>query len=95
MEEVEKARTEFGLGSEPAYVVVTGTKRAATPARGMVTIDPDLTVGEVVDAFVYHGDVPDVIVPADLATLKKEFGAELDRRSHLILDAFKLWQQRP
>ena len=90
--EVEKARTELGLGAEPAYVVVTGTKWAAIPAAGMPTIDPGLAMGDVIDAVVYHGDVPDTVVSADLSTLKAKLGAELDRRTKLTLEAFELWQ---
>jgi hypothetical protein len=85
----------LGLGDQPAYLVVTGTKWAATRTRGMESIDPDLTVGEVVDAFVYHGDVPDVAVPADLSTLKEKLGAELDRRARLIPEALELWRRKP
>jgi hypothetical protein len=91
--EVEKARTVFGLAAKPAYVVVTGTKWASTPATGMTTIEPRFTMGEVIDAVVYHGDVPDSVVRADLSILKAKYGAERERRTKLIMEAFKLSQQ--
>ena len=94
-EEVEKARTIFGLGPDPAYVTVSGTKWASTPASGMATIDPGLTMGEVIDALVYHGAVPDSVVRADLTDLKAKHGAERDRRANLLREAFELRQRRP
>ena len=93
-EELQKAWDVFGLGDEPGHVVVTGSEWASTPATGMGTIDPGLPMGDVVDAVVYHGNVPDSIVGADLSVLEANYGAELDRRRRLLLDAFKLLQSR-
>ena len=44
----------------------------------------------ILDAVVYHGDVPDTVVPADMAALRAKMGAELDRRSKLTAEAAKI-----
>ena len=86
-----KGREVFGLGADPAYVVVKGTRWASTPAAG---IEPGpfttRTMGDILDAVVYHGDVPDTVVPADMAALRAKMGAELDRRSKLTREAAKI-----
>jgi hypothetical protein len=61
----------------------------------MATIDSGLTMGDVIDAVVYHGAVPDSVVRADLTDLKAKYGAERERRANLMRQAFELWQQRP
>jgi hypothetical protein len=76
-----------GLGKDPAYVAVAGTKWASAP---MQDGGRKYAVGDLADALVYHGDVPDVVVPADLTELKTVYGAELARRSKLIGEAIRI-----
>lgn len=91
----EKARGLFGLGAEPEYILVEGSRWAATPADGMLipALAP-LDVGQLYDAIVYHGDVPDSIVGPDMAAFKARMGPELDRRAKILADAIKLRQQQ-
>jgi hypothetical protein len=90
------ARSVFGFGSTPAYLIVNGTKWSSTPARDLLEIvPPGVVLGDVLDAIVYHGDVPDSVVRADLSALKATYGTELERRSNLMTAAFTLWQRRP
>lgn len=90
--EVREARTHFRLGDDPEYFVTAGSRWGAMPATGPGVADGGFTMGEVADAVVYHGNVPDSVVPADLSVLRREYGAELERRRALLLEAFKLWQ---
>jgi len=39
------------------------------------------------DALVYQGNVPDRAVPADLSDLRSKYGAEMERRRRLTMDA--------
>ena len=90
------ARSTFGLGSNPAYLIVHDTQWSSTPARDLLEIvEPGVSLGDVLDAVVYHGEVPDSVVRADLTELKAQYGAELERRSNLMTEAFRLWQRRP
>jgi|GEM_PF-1520315 len=89
-----RGRKRFGLGDAPAYVVVTGTSRTSVPAGDLVAVGPGLTLGDVLDAVVYHGNVRDSVVRADLTVLNQAYGPELQRRRQLMNEAFKLWQQR-
>ena len=82
----------FGLGQDPEYLAMTGSRWASTPATGLGAVDIGLTMGEVTDAIVYHGNVPDSVVPANLSVLRAKYGAELERRRSLLLEAFKLWE---
>jgi len=91
----EAARSTFSVGANPAYIVVTGEKWASTPAGELLEIvRPGVPLGDVLDAIVYHGAIPDSVVRADLTELKAKYGAELERRSRLTAEAFKLWQRR-
>ncbi len=56
--------------------------------------EPNVTLGDEADALVYHGNIPDRAVPADLSGLKSKYGAEMERRRKLIIDALALWQKR-
>ena len=90
-----KGRVLFGLGDEPAYVLIPGSRWAATSVEDMLT--PALrrfTFGQLYDAIVYHGNVPDSVVAPDMATFRTAMGSELDRRAKLLADAVKLRQQR-
>jgi len=90
-----KGRTLFGLGDEPAYVLILGSRWSATSVEDMLT--PALrrfTFGQLYDAIVYHGSVPDRVVAPDMATFRAAMGPELDRRAKLLADAIKLRQQR-
>ena len=90
-----KGRALFDLGDEPAYVIIPGSRWAAAPVQDMLT--PALsrfTFGQLYDAIVYHGNVPDSVVGADMATFRTAMGPELDRRAKLLADAVKLRQQR-
>lgn len=84
----------FGLGDDPAYIVVTGTKWASLAAGQILAVEPKWTMGDILDAAVFHGNVPDKVVPADLTELKAKYGQEFERRRKLMEEAFKLWQQR-
>lgn len=85
----------FGLGDKPAYIPVTGTRWAPHPAGVMFQIGQrDLTLGDMLDAIVYYGDVADVVVPADPAELESKYGPELERRRRLLDEALRL-QRRP
>lgn len=92
----EKGRAVFGLAAEPAYIVVAGSRWTATPVEEML-IPPlaRFTMGQVYDAVVYHGDVPDRVVGADMTAFRARMGPELDRRAKILADAIKLRQQRP
>jgi hypothetical protein len=88
---VEKGRAVFALAAEPAYIVVADSRWTATPVEQMLT--PSLarfTMGQVYDAIVYHGDVPDRVVGPDMAALRASMGPELDRRAKILADAVKI-----
>jgi hypothetical protein len=51
------------------------------------------TFGQVYDAIVYHGTVPDSVVEADMVAFRATMGPELDRRAKILADAVKLRQQ--
>ncbi len=90
----KRGRKALGLGEGPAYIVVTGTRLASIGAGDLLAVRPDLTLGDVLDAVVYHGEVPDSVVRADPTELNQEYGAEFQRRRQLLNEAFKLWQQK-
>ncbi|MGH7560249.1 MAG: alpha/beta hydrolase family protein [Gemmatimonadales bacterium] len=87
-----RGKEVFGLGSQPAYIVVNATKWSSLPAADFLATERS-TLGEVLDALVYHGDVADSVVRADLTVLKTKYGPELARRSRLIQEALRLWQR--
>jgi hypothetical protein len=72
---------------------VKGTQYAGMPAIDLLG-EPNVTLGDETDALVYHGNVPDRAVPADLSELKSKYGAEMERRRKLTMDALALWQKR-
>ena len=80
----------FGLGADPAYIVVTESRWAATPA---IPQQSGRTFSQLLDAVVYHGDVPDSVVGPDMAAFRARMGPELDRRAKILSDAIKLRQQ--
>jgi hypothetical protein len=89
-----KGRQLFGLGDDPAYVLIAGSRWEATPVDDMLI--PALsrfTFGQLYDAIVYHGNAPDSVVAADMVSLRSAMGPELDRRAKILGDAFKLRQQ--
>jgi len=93
---IEKGRALFELGSEPAYVVIGGSRWASMPAANMLT--PALgeyTFGQLYDAIIYHGEVADSVVGPGMAAFRTRMGAELDRRAQILTDAVKLRQKRP
>jgi hypothetical protein len=53
------------------------------------------TFGQLYDAIVYHGDVPDAVVGPDMVAFRASMGPELDRRAQILGEAVKLRQQRP
>lgn len=85
--EVEEGRAVFGLGADPAYIVVTGSRWAATPA---IPQQSGRTFSQLLDAVVYHGNVPDSVVGPDMAAFRARMGPELDRRAKILSDAIKL-----
>jgi hypothetical protein len=91
-----KTKQAFKLGDKPAYLVVTGTKRQAMPTSGIFpwTFHEKLTMGDMLDAIVYYGDVEDVVVRADTTELKTKYGAELERRGRLTMEAASLIRLR-
>jgi len=88
-----KAKTLFGLGDRPAYVVIAGTNWAKMPAEELTIAPPGVALGEVLDAVIYHGDVEDEVVKADLTQLNAKYAAELARRQSLIEGALTLLRQ--
>ena len=74
-------------GKEPAYIALGGSQWAATPFE---LSGRNFTWGQLYDAIVYHGDVPDKIVGPDMDAFKAAMGAELQRRAKLEADASKL-----
>jgi len=92
---VEEGRRVFGLGGDPAYIVLRGTKWESTPASGLLTAQQSAqTIGRLFDAIVYHGAVPDSVAQVDLTDLMSTYGPELERRKTLLADALKIWLQR-
>ncbi|HKW00123.1 MAG TPA: ChaN family lipoprotein [Vicinamibacterales bacterium] len=88
---VEKGRVLFGLGAEPAYVLIAGSRWEATPVDDLLL--PALArfrMGQVYDAIVYHGDVLDRVVPADMDIFRARMGPELDRRARILADAIRI-----
>lgn len=63
------------------------------PAFGLLA-EPRVTLGDETDALVYHGNVPDRAAPAHLSELRSKYGAEMERRRKLTMDALALWQKR-
>jgi hypothetical protein len=91
----DKGRAFFGLGAEPAYVIIPGSRWASAPVENMLT--PALakfTFGQLYDAVVYHGDVPDDVVGPDMVAFRAGMGAELDRRARILSEAVKLRRQK-
>ena len=89
-----KGRSLFGLGEQPEYVPIARSRWAATPVEDMLI--PALSrfsFGQLYDAIVYHGSVPDKVVGPDMAVLRAAMGAELDRRAKILADAIRLRQQ--
>jgi Haem-binding uptake, Tiki superfamily, ChaN len=89
-----RAKELFGFGSQPAYTIISGTKWAATPAAELLPVAARFTLGDVLDAAVYHGDVPDSVIRADLTVLNAKYGVEFRRRRILLDSAFALWRRR-
>jgi hypothetical protein len=89
-----KGQEVFGFGGRPTYVVIAGTRWGSTPAGEMLGSDPQLTMGNMVDALIYHGEVPDTQVPADLTRLSGKYRSEFERRRALTNEAFKLLPRR-
>lgn len=90
----QRGKEAFGLDTQPAYIAVNDTNWASLPAIDFLGTERS-TLGRVLHALVYHGDVPDSVVQADLTVLKAKYGAELERRSRLIRQAVRAWQRRP
>ena len=89
-----KGREIFGLAGQPAYLVVHGTQSSALDAAGLLERFERFKLGQVLDAIVYHGSVPDSVVRADLTVLNAKYGAELQRRGRLTREAFDLRPRR-
>ena len=92
----KKGQSIFGLGAEPAYILIPGSPWTSTPADELLT--PTLgrfTLGQLYDALVYHGNVSDSVVGPDMDAFRARMGPELDRRAKLVADAAKLRRQRP
>jgi len=88
-----EGRRAFNLGKEPQLLRITGTDRAKM-ASGKMFYSPDVPLGGLFDAIVYHGDVWDEVVLADLRELDAKYNAELTRRGNLIREALALWLKR-
>ena len=89
-EGAREGKRVFGLGTDPAYLLVTGTPRASLPAADMLMALRGESLEDMLDAIVYYGDTTDVVVGADLKDLKSKYGAELERRNHLLEEALQL-----
>ena len=91
---VQKAKALFSFDGQPAYIVITGSRWAATPAAGLLPVADRSTLGDILDAAIYHGDVPDSVVRAGLTVLNAKYSAEFRRRRTLIDSALALWRRR-
>jgi hypothetical protein len=92
---VEKGRKLFGFSAAPADVVIPGSRWAAMPAEDMLI--PALsrfTFGQLYDAIVYHGDVPDTVAGSDMAAFRESMGPELDRRARILAEAIELRRRK-
>jgi hypothetical protein len=85
----------FGFDHQPAYLVVRGAHSSTLSAAGLLERFERFKLGEVLDAIVYHGSVPDSVVRADLTVLNAKYGSELQRRRRLTREAFDLRPRRP
>jgi hypothetical protein len=87
----------FGLKDEPRLIPITGTERAKVPAAKMFFTgrynDP-ATLGDIVNAIVYHGDAKDVVVHADESSFDEGFRQELERRNRLSQEAAELLRRK-
>lgn len=88
----EAAMALFGFGDKPAYLAVAGITAASAPAAELLGVPPEFKLADITDAVVYHGNVQDSVVRADLRTLHAQYGSELARRSKLIVEAYGLIQ---
>jgi hypothetical protein len=84
----------LGLGSQPAYVVTTGTKWENQPAAGILPAFRGETIGQMTDAIAYLGPIPDTVVKGDLTDLKSKYGGELARRRRLLDEAEALLRKK-
>lgn len=91
---VQRGKDVFGLGATPTYVVVNGSRWASLPAADFLQGETS-TLGAMLDAIVYHGEVPDSVVRPELPGFNSRYGSELQRRRSLIQEALKLWLRRP
>jgi hypothetical protein len=86
---VVRPRRRSGVRADPRLAVGSNVRRGyAPPALRRFTF------GQLYDAIVYHGNVPDSVVAPDVATFRAAMGPKLDRRTKLLADAVKLRQQR-
>lgn len=85
----QRGKEVFGLGDQPAYVIVRGTEWSKRRAEGLFGVDRDNTIGQMVDAVVYYGATGDRIASGDRTALEREYGAELARRTQLFNEARK------
>jgi hypothetical protein len=73
---------------------MTNTEWASIPAAEVLGGRPGLKMGNIADAVVFHGEVPDIIVPADLTMLNAKYRSEFERRRALTSGALKLVARR-
>jgi hypothetical protein len=85
----QRGKEVFGLGDQPAFVLVRGTQWAERRAEGLFGMDRGNTIGQMVDAVVYYGATGDRIATGDRTALEREYGAELARRTQLFNEARK------
>ncbi len=96
-EGVAEGKRVFTLGAEPQLILIRGTERAGLPATKMFfrgRHDDATTLGDLLDAIVYHGDVPDVVVHADSAAVTPADRRELARRYALMEEARRVLQRQ-
>jgi hypothetical protein len=79
-----RAQKLLGLSDKPSYVVTTGTTWESQPAAAILPAYRGETIGQTGDAIAYLGLIPDVVVRADVADLRKKYGKELARRRQLM-----------
>jgi len=67
-EGADEGRRRFGLADEPTLLPVSGTERAKIPIGKMFFhgwYNDPATLGDIVNAIVYYGNIRDVLVPPE------------------------------
>jgi len=95
-EGAREGRRVLGFDDRAQLIQITGTPKAALQSGRtfFLGMDERRTIGEIVDAIVYYGDVQDIVVRADTTELRKKYALEFERRNKLMREAFDIWRQK-